>query len=1311
MSSDRVFLGNGKNIMKEIPDSFNAPNFLDVQLESFERFLQMESNDNPENRKNRGLESVFKEVFPIEDVHGKYKLEYLCYWIDPPRYTPEQAKEKEVSYSAPLYGRFRLIEYEESEDVTFDEIPDFEPEKEVRQSIEQDVFLLDLPLMTEKGDFVINGVERVIVSQLHRAPGVYFNEDKVDEARSKYTAQIIPDRGSWISFEIKLKEVMKVNLNRRRRFPITILIKALGYLEDIKDLEEEKQVLLNELKDKGFKDEIVSRIKEIDEEMNNLQGRWNSNKQILDIFFDSSKKKITGKSKKNLIGEHLAEDVYSKETGEVFAEAGKKITESDLEEWKDKKIKNIKVLDIKEKESASYITNSLKKDKTEDGREAIQKVYQYLRGTESPNVKIARDYFRSLFFDQDKFNLSRVGRRAINKKLNQDVDEEILSLSVDDFISTINALMELADGKREEDDIDHLGNRRVRTVGEQLENQFRISLRRLPNTITEKMFVKEGEEITPKKLINTRQISGPINSFFATSQLSQFMDQSNPLSELTNKRRLSALGPGGLTRDTAGFAVRDVHYSHYGRICPIETPEGPNIGLITSLATLSRINEDGFIETPYRKVKKGKLTDEIDYLDASDEAKYIIAPANLEVDKKNKIVKKYVIARKKDSYIHAKRENIDYIDLLPEQLVSVSSSLIPFLEHDDANRALMGSNMQRQAVPLLSPEAPVVGTGNEEKVARDSMAVVVSENDGVVEKVSSEEILIKTRDKFQVEPYDVYNLRKFQRSNQNTCINQRPVVKEGDKVKKGDIIADGAATDNGELALGKNILVAFIPYFGWNYEDAIVVSERLLKDDIFTSFHIEEYTCEVRDTKLGPEETTNEIPNVSDEAVMDLNEEGIIRIGAEVNEGDILVGKVSPKGETELSPEEKLLRAIFGKKAEDVKDTSLKVPSGVSGVIVGTTVLTRGARKEKIDNIAEEYDKRIKNIKKRRASVVSEYLLGKKAKDTLYVKEKNEKTGDKKKKCLVRKNDTFKPKHIARIDDWMKLEGYPKIAKFIDKSNQKIKELEEEKEEALTITERGDELQAGVNKMVKVYVGQRRKLSIGDKLSGRHGNKGVVARIVPEEDMPYLEDGTPVDLALNPLGVPSRMNVGQILETHLGWAASELDLKIGSKAFEGVSIDKIKDMLEEAGLPENGKVELYDGRTGESFDKEITVGYMYVMKLYHMVEDKHHARATGPYSLITQQPLGGKAQYGGQRFGEMEVWALEAYGASHSLQEMLTVKSDDIEGRNKTYEAIVKGKTPPEPGFPASFDVLIKELRGLGLNVELLKEEEEKYEI
>jgi DNA-directed RNA polymerase subunit beta len=1305
LTPKRKFFVNGVRLANLEDVKFTPPDFLSVQRDSFEKFILQEYNDNPESRTDTGLESVFREVFPIEDIHGRYKIEYLYYYLDEPKYTPEQVKEKELSYSASLYGRFRLIEYEEPEEVEFaQEIEDFEPFREVKQSIEQDVFLASFPLMTERGDFIINGVERVIISQLHRAPGVYFEEEEVDEVRSKYNAQIIPDRGSWLKFNIKLTEAIKVNLNGRRNFPITVLIKALGYLEDIKVLEEERNKLIELLREKEYNEKHIKRIKEIDEKLENVEGKWNNSEQILSLFFKSEEIKIDKKA----VGRVIAKDIVAPDTGEVILQAGNKLEEDCVKKIKEAEFKKVHVFKGVEKKSIDYILNAFRKDKTKNGREAILEIYRYLRGTDAPNLRIAKDYFCSSFFDPARFNLSKVGRHVLNRKLNQNVDENLLCLVTEDFINVVKGLMELADGKKEEDDIDHLGNRRIRTVGEQLENQFRVALRRMAKTITERMVVSEDTDITPQELINSRQIKGVLNSFFATGQLSQFLDQTNPLAELTNKRRLSALGPGGLTRDTAGFAVRDVHYSHYGRICPIETPEGPNIGLITSLASISRIDEDGFIETPYRKVKKGVITDEVEYLNVNEEDKYTIAPANLKVDKKNKIVDDYVMARRRDAYPIVKREEVDYVDLVPQQLVSVSSSLIPFLEHDDANRALMGSNMQRQAVPLIRPEAPLVGTGIEGKVAKDSGTVVLAKRNGTVIKVTADEIWIKTKEADSVEPYDIYNLRKFERTNQDTCVNQKPIVNKGDEIKAGDVIADGGATSDGELALGQNVLVALIPYFGWNYEDAIVVSERLLKEDVFSSYHIEEYTCEVRDTKLGSEETTREIPNVSEESAANLDEEGIVRIGAKIKERDILVGKISPKGETELTPEEKLLRAIFGKKAEDVKDTSLRVPSDVHGVVIGAVVLERNARKANIDKVIEEYSSKIQELKRRKSSTVSEELLGKKTKDSIFIASKR----GKKKKLLVRKNQVIKEKHLAKLEQWVDLKAYPKMQKFIEKIDKLIEKLEKQMENALKVAERGDELAAGVNKMIKVYIGQRRRISIGDKVSGRHGNKGVVAAVIPEEDMPFMEDGTPVDVVLNPLGVPSRMNVGQILETHLGWAAEKLNMKVGSPIFEGVSIEKIKELLKEAGLPESGKVTLYDGRNGEPFEQQITVGYMYLMKLYHMIEDKHHARATGPYSLITQQPLGGKAQYGGQRFGEMEVWALEGYGAAHTLQEMLTIKSDDVEGRNKAYEAIVKGEPPPEPGLPTSFDVLIKELRGLGLNVELLKQgEEEKYEI
>jgi len=1295
----------------------DLPYLVEVQHASFNKFVQWEYNDRPEERPNIGLQAIFNEVFPIEDVHGRYELQFEYFKLEPPRYSPDEARLKDLSYAAPLKVRLNLIEYDieikelkkdkdiedilkkikevakakkegkpvnlfyklgddikdpekgivffkKGEDLTEEVIQKFRDlglkslsvmVKSVKNTIPQDVYLGELPLMTEEGNFIINGVDRILVNQLHRSPGVFFDEVDLQEGRSSYTAEIIPYRGPWITFSIELNETLMVSLDGKRKFPVTILLKALGY---------------------------------------------DSREKIFKLLFDVRKVNIPEKNLNvsELVGKYTGSDVVNPETGEVIFPAGTRLDHEKLEELYVKGVREVEIIFSKKDDTPVYIANCFSRDKTESYEDAIRKIYHYLRGTFPPSLEAARENFHLSYFDQKRFDLSPVGRKKINSKLGLDIPEDRLSLTPTDFIETVRYLLRVVEGEGEIDDIDHLGNRRVRGVGEMLENQFRIALTRLSNTVKERMMVKDEETITPQEVINMRQVSSVINSFFATNQLSQYMDQTNPLSELTHKRRLSALGIGGLTRETAGFEVRDVHYTHYGRICPIETPEGENIGLMTSLATYAKVNKDGFIETPYRKVKNGKVTNEIVYLDATEEDKYTIAQANINIGKNGEILDEYVLARRKGGFPIVKKDEVDFVDLTPMQMVSVSASLIPFLEHDDANRALMGSNMQRQAVPLLAPEAPIVGTGNEEKVARDSGAVVVAKRSGTVVKVSATEIWIKPDEKLTVDPYDVYELKKFKRTSQNTCMNQRPLVKVGDKVKKGDIIADGPATDKGELALGHNVLIAFLPYFGWNYEDAIVISERLLKEDIFTSFHIEELDCEVRDTKLGPEEITNEIPNVSESAVRNLDENGIVRIGAEVNPGDILVGKVSPKGETELTPEEKLLRAIFGEKASDVKDSSLRVPPGLSGTVVDVVVLSREPKKDQIQKLKKEKEEKLKELKNKKKALIKEVLLGKK----ISVDVKN-----KKDKVIIKKGTTITEKHLKDIDKWANIsdiaKAYPKLGSLLQEINVMIAFTEKQMENRIHIAEKGDELPPGIIKKVKVFIGQRRKISIGDKLSGRHGNKGVVSVIVPEEDMPYLEDGTPVDIVLNPLGVPSRMNVGQVLEAHLGWAAKELGIKVATPVFDGATIEEVRDYLEKAGLPTDGKVTLYDGRTGEPFKSKVTVGYMYIMKLIHMVDDKVHARATGPYSLITQQPLGGKAQFGGQRFGEMEVWALEGYGAAHTLQEMLTVKSDDIQGRHRMYEAIVKGDNPPEPGLPASFNVLLRELNGLGLNVELIK--------
>jgi len=1227
-------LGKGKEL----------PYLLEVQHTSFREFVQMEYNEKPMERPEKGLQAVFKEIFPIQDIHGRYSLEFLYFKLESPRYTPSEARKKDISYAAPLKARLRLVEFEETE-----------KGKKIKNTIDQDVYLGELPLMTPEGNFVINGVDRIVVNQLHRSPGVFFDISDIGEGRSSYSAEIIPYRGPWISFAIELNEVLMVSLDGKRKFPVTMLLKALGY---------------------------------------------SSTEEILSLLFDTVTLKIPSRKLEtsNLVGKFLVKDVVDTKTGEEILQAGTRLNFELLTELKERNVKEVVVVNSKKDDTPQYIINALMKDKSDNEDEAMKRIYYYLRGTNPPSLETARENFKQSYFDRKRFDLSSVGRAKINEKLGLNVPQDVLSLTPEDFIQTVKYLLKVVEGEGEIDDIDHLGNRRVRGVGEMLENQFRIALTRLANTVKERMMVREEENITPQEVINMRQVSSVINSFFATNQLSQYMDQTNPLAELTHKRRLSALGIGGLTRETAGFEVRDVHYTHYGKICPIETPEGENIGLMTSLATYARVNKDGFIETPYKRVVNGKVTNEIVYLNAAEEDKYTIAQANIRVAKDGTILDDNVLSRRKGGFPIVKKEEVDFVDLAPMQLVSVSASLIPFLEHDDANRALMGSNMQRQAVPLLKPESPIIGTGIEERVAKDSGSVVIAKRSGVVTKVNAEEIWVKPDEKITIEPFDIYRMKKFTRTSQNTCMNQRPIVKEGDRVNKGDVIADGAATENGELALGENLRIVFLPFFGWNYEDAIVISERLLKCDIFTSLHIEELVCEVRETKLGPEEITNEIPNVGEEGVKDLDREGIIRIGAEVRPGDILVGKVSPKGETELTPEEKLLRAIFGEKASDVKDSSLRVPSGTSGIVVGVDILSRSPKTEKIEKIKAQYQASMDSLRKRKKELVRSMLLGKKIKTQIL---------NSKGKILVRKGTILTEKHLRYINNWANVDDlslqFPKFVSLYKELNQITAFTKKQMENRIRIAQKGDELPPGIIMKIKVSIGQRRKISVGDKISGRHGNKGVVARIVPEEDMPYTEDGLPVDVVLNPLGVPSRMNVGQVLEAHLGWAAKELGIKIATPVFDGATIEEIRDYLKKAGLPIDGKVTLFDGRTGEPFKRKATVGYMYMMKLIHMVDDKVHARATGPYSLITQQPLGGKAQFGGQRFGEMEVWALEGYGASHTLQEMLTVKSDDIQGRHKMYEAIVKGENPPEPGLPASFHVLKKELNGLGLNVELLK--------
>ena len=1246
--------------MKEIkrvgekPEPYEMPNLLMLQLQSFAQLL--EEKVPPEKRTKKSIHGVFQEIFPITDIHNKYSLEYVEYRIDPPKRTPEECKEKSLTYSAALWAKLSLKKKNE-------ETGQFE------EAITQEAYICDIPYMTERGTFVINGVERVIVNQLHRSPGVYLETEA--KGAAAYKALLVPYRGPWVEITIDGSKNIGITVSKRRKIPVTRFLRAIGY---------------------------------------------SRTEDIFRLLVDTRKVKV-----KDLKGDEpylIIHDIVNKETGVVLKEGPVKLEDIGLQTLKDLKISEIEVANLDDP-AVDVIYATYRQDRIKGEEGAIGNVYRTLRYTPPPEDKEeARKYIRDFFFSPQKFYMGEVGRFKLNLRLGLKTPLEVENLEPEDMVSVVRALLRLYKGEEQEDDVDDLSNRRVRSVGELLYEQFRIAFARLSKLIKERMVLSDDASLTPRKLVNPRLVTASLLSYFTTERLSQFLDQTNPLSELTHKRRLSALGKGGLTRETAGFEVRDVHPSHYGRLCPIETPEGQNIGLITSLTTYAKIDRFGFLMTPLRKVKNGYVTDEIQELTPHEEANYKIAPADTPVDPKTgKILGDTVWVRYKGAYPLVKPEEVDFIDVSPRQLVSPSASLIPFLEHDDANRALMGSNMQRQAVPLLEPEPPIVGTGMEKKIARDSGSVVLARTNGEVVYVDSKKIVLKVpkrgRKSLLEEKTEVYELTKFGRSNQNTLINQRPLVRVGDKVKAGQVMADASATKNGELALGKNLLVAFIPWYGYNFEDAIVVSENLLKKDTFTSIHILEYEVEVRETKLGPEEITRDLPNVSEEELKNLDDNGIVRIGAEVKPGDILVGKVTPKGERELTPEERLIYAIFSEKAKDVRDTSKRVPPGVTGVVVDVVVLSR--RKDDPLSIKVTREKKLeaerraeaakKQVREKLKQKIKELLVGEKLKKSLRTREGRilKRQGEKIDSELFEK---FHPVKINFEEDIIenteKLElvrGLLREAqelerKIIDRMNMEMEQIE-----------RGDELPPGVLQLVKVYVAQKRKLQVGDKLSGRHGNKGVVAKIAPQEDMPFLDDGTPVDVVLNPLGVPSRMNVGQILETILGWAGKEKGVYYACPVFEGFSPEQISKELKSAGLPEDGKVRIRDGKSGEYLDFPVTVGYMYMMKLVHMVEDKVHARAIGPYSLITQQPVGGKAHFGGQRFGEMEVWALEAYGAAYTLQEMLTYKSDDIKGRNELYAAIIKGKEPPEPGIPASFDVLLKHLRGLGLDVELETEE------
>ncbi len=1242
----------------KISEVMEIPNLLSVQLDSFRNFLQAEVP--PAQRKDDGLQRVFKEVFPISDARDNYSLEFVSYQLGEPKYVIEECQERDVTFAAPLKATLRLIVKEA-----------VDGRKEIKDIIEQEVYLGEIPLITDKGTFIINGAERVVVSQLHRSPGVFFDESIHPNGKRLYSARIIPYHGSWVEFSLDVNDIMYVHIDRKRKIPVTVLLRAIGF---------------------------------------------STTDDVLRLYYDSEEIKVgsTARKKHPLAGRYCAQTVINKSTGEILVEAGEEITPAAVEALRLAGIGSVAVTVDRVGLDSDVLRNTLRKDTSRCEEEALVKIYSLLRPGDPPTIETARGLIHRLFFSPKRYDLGKVGRYKLNRRLDLDVPIDVTILTKNDFVKIIEYLLVLKDNRGFTDDIDHLGNRRVRSVGELLANQFSIGLTRMARIIKERMSLQDTELMTPSDLVNARTVAAVVKTFFGSSQLSQFMDQTNPLAELTHKRRLSALGPGGLTRERAGFEVRDVHYTHYGRVCPIETPEGPNIGLISSLSTYARINEFGFLETPYRKVSKGIASQDVEYLSADKEDQFVVAQGNAPVDDKGRFLREKVFACYKGDFPVVDPTKVDYMDVSPKQIVSAAAALIPFLEHDDANRALMGSNMQRQAVPLLLTEAPLVGTGLEAKVAADSGDLVFAHRSGTVESVSAETVVVRHGESgdldeiFGMANIDPYRLTKFKRSNQDTCINQRPVVAVGERVAKGQLLADGPATKNGELALGVNLIAAFLPWRGYNYEDAILISERVVKDDRMTSIHIEDFELQVRETKRGVEEITAEIPNVSDEVIRNLDESGIVRIGARVRAGDILVGKVTPKGETELTPEERLLKAIFGEKACDVRDASLKAPPGMDGIVIDVRVFSRKERdeavrkreKKQIEQMRKSEKRQIKQLVSKRDERLREMLGDEIAADVL----------DGEGGVLVKSGKKLTTRTLNKLDlsavDFSKdvvkdRDTSSRVRRLVRIVDDALEEVSKSYEKEIERLSRGDELPPGVVKLVKVYVAKKRKLSVGDKLAGRHGNKGVVARIVPEEDMPYMPDGTPVEIVLNPLGVPSRMNLGQILETHLGWAAHSLGIHVASPVFDGASIGEIKTLLKEAGLPESGKTVLHDGKTGEPFDKEVTVGYMYMMKLSHLVDDKIHARSIGPYSLVTQQPLGGKAQFGGQRFGEMEVWALEAYGAAYALQEILTVKSDDVAGRSRIYEAIVKGENPPQPGIPESFNVLVKELQSLGLDVQL----------
>jgi DNA-directed RNA polymerase subunit beta len=1344
----------------------DLPYLIEIQKNSYELFLQKDSS--PAQRENIGLQEVFKSVFPIKDFNETASLEFVSYSLGEPKYDVDECHQRGMTFAAPLKVTVQLVLWD---------VDSQTGARSIKNVKEQEVYFGEIALMTKNGTFMVNGTERVIVSQLHRSPGVFFEHDKgKTHASGKllYSARIIPYRGSWVDLEFDPRDIIYVRIDRRRKFHATVLLRALGmttedllnyyYRSDTIVFDGRKPALVfNPAHLMGAK--VTSDVR--DPKSNDLivkEGKKFTRPVLRQM--EQAKVKQVPIIWEEILGRIAAHDIVNPQTKEVIVESNHPITQEKLDLIREKGIHQIEVLFIDESTVGPYLRNTLLQDRINSPQDAILEIYRRLRPGDPPTVDSATNFFNNLFFNPDRYDLSKVGRLKLNHRLKLNVPLEQGTLRKEDILEVVRYLMELKNGNGTVDDIDHLGNRRVRAVGELVENHFRVGLVRMERAIKEKMSLQDIETLMPQELINYKPVSAALKEFFGSSQLSQFMDQTNPLSEITHKRRLSALGPGGLTRERAGFEVRDVHPTHYGRVCPIETPEGPNIGLIASLTTYARVNEFGFIETPYREVENGKVTDRIRYLSALEEEDHVIAQANAPIDARGVFTLDLVSARKGGEFVMARPEEVNFMDVSPNQLVSVAASLIPFLENDDANRALMGSNMQRQAVPLLRTEAPLVGTGMEKVVARDSGVTVVAKRDGVIESVDSTRIVVKADKPSGARDtgVDIYNLVKYQRSNQNTCVNQRPIVRIGDQVKAGDVIADGPSTEMGELALGRNVLVALMPWGGYNFEDSILISERVVKEDIYTSIHIEEFECVSRDTKLGPEEITRDIPNVGDEALADLDDSGIIRIGAEVKPSDILVGKITPKGETQLSPEEKLLRAIFGEKAGEVRDTSLRVPPGVEGTVINVRIFSRKGlgKDERSKAIEDEEIIRLRKDQHDEVRILQDGALRRLKKLLVGRKLANRLSDDSRKLLLVKgKEITEEDLDQLPMSYWSEIRVdnesvEAELDRIVESTAGQVKLIKEVFEDKIEKLRGGDELPPGVIKMVKVFVAIKRKLQVGDKMAGRHGNKGVISRILPEEDMPYLEDGTPVDVVLNPLGVPSRMNVGQILEAHLGWAARslghqidqlmrehrhELDalrkrlkeylnskeaselidgakdadvfklaekyrdgVRLASPVFDGAAEDEIFNLLRKADLPVSGQVTLYDGRSGEAFDGKVTVGIMYIMKLHHLVDDKIHARSTGPYSLVTQQPLGGKAQFGGQRLGEMEVWALEAYGAAYTLQEMLTVKSDDVIGRTRMYEAIVKGDNLLEPGLPESFNVMVKELQSLGLDVDLVEE-------